>query len=440
MEIGTNIWLEQKLSMSQNQIQSLMILSMSLKELSDFLKTEYLENPIFEYKSKHASDLELSIITYSKSYEEVVMREDVNKQKNQQVQNIDIKQFLLEQLPIKEYNQKDIGIMSYLIDCLDDNGYLSIDIEDISDEVGIGITKLERYLDTLKDLEPLGIFSKDLKACILRQISVLKKDNIILRDMVKNHFEEILSGKISSISRKMDLSTSKVRACIEELADLEPYPMRRFIERDIKYIIPDIIISGDIDDYKIKINDDWVENYSISDYYLRMMKQTSDSELSEYFKSKYERAKLIINSINQRRNTIANILEKIVKIQGEYIFGGGILKPMTMKMVAQELGISSSTVSRAVKGKYLQYRHNTILLKDIFSNMALKNNDKDINSDYIKNIISDIILKENKKKPYSDSKIVELLKQRDIAISRRAVNKYREELGISSSYERAVRE
>lgn len=170
---------------------------------------------------------------------------------------------------------------------------------------------------------------------------------------------------------------------------------------------------------------------------MHMMKETNDRELFEYFKKKLERARFLLQSIEQRRETMRRIAEALAAWQEDYFLGRGELKPMGMAEVAQAVQVHPSTVSRGIKGKYIQYPHGTVLLKQLFSQAVGSAGAEDgWTAAAIKKRICELIDREDKKKPYSDQKLADLLNSENIVISRRAVAKYREETGIRGSFER----
>ena len=186
----------------------------------------------------------------------------------------------------------------------------------------------------------------------------------------------------------------------------------------------------DGEELKIRLNDDWIGDYSINDYYVKMMEQAEDSELKEYFRKKYERCRFIITSITKKA-----ILDR----QREYFMNHKQLKPMTMQNIADDIEMHVSTVSRAVKGKYIQYPGGTIGMRDIFNNTQTFG-DQDSTTEEIKEEIRRLVKEEDKKKPLSDSEIVSLLEQKNMKISRRTVAKYRAQLGIAGTTQRKIHE
>lgn len=209
-----------------------------------------------------------------------------------------------------------------------------------------------------------------------------------------------------------------------------------FGEQKSEYIVPDIILRKD-EKWEIILNDSWYGKYEISDYYQKMMDETKDEELKAYFLNKAQRARFILKNIEQRRKTLLDLMEKILERQKDYFEGTGSLTPMTMTEIAEQMGVHPSTVSRAVRGKYVQYPQKTVLLKSLFSQGISKETDQ-INATEIKERLRKLIKEENRQKPYSDQKLKELLEEQEISISRRAVAKYREEMGIKGSFDRKI--
>ena len=444
MEMNYGLTLEQKQQLSQNQIQSLEVLAMDSVELSNFLQDEYLENPLLEYSPDHdmAGRREDIGQTYEqptvleKSYEDTAEEEDRRQKDIPMPETADIKNYILEQIPAGACSRK---LAEFLTECLDDNGFFTIPVEEAAKKTGAAEDEVRWTLRVLQELEPYGIFAPDLKHSLLKQLEMQGLKNEPAYQIVKEHLQDVADGKISVISRSLKLPTAEVRKCIEQIAKLNPRPLGEFGESRTDYLVPDIIFRKEDGKWEIELNDGWVEDYHINDYYLKMMKESQDEELSTYFRKKLERIRFVMNSIAQRRQTMKSISEQILKNQGEFLDGTAFLKPMTMTDVAEQIGIHTSTVSRAIKGKYIQYPGGTILMKNLFTaSISASATEGAVGTMQIKELMKELIRSEDKKKPYSDQKLVTLLKERGIEISRRVVAKYREELGIRGSFDRKV--
>lgn len=443
MELSYGITLEQKQQLSQGQIQSLEVLAMDSMELSQFLQNEYLENPLLDYSGDHGTgSVEINktyeqTMPFEKNYEEMVEEED-RRRKDIPMQDVNnVKNYILYQLPRNMYNARQWKLMEYMVDCLDDTGFFTTPLKEVAEKTGMSEPEVDLALKTLQELEPYGIFAPDLKNCLMKQLEMQGDRNSTAYRIVEEHLQDVADGKISNISRSMKLSTVEVRKCIEQIARLNPRPMSEFGAEHTGYIVPDIIFHKEHGKWEIKLNDGWVEDYHINDYYLKMMKESSDPELSEYFRVKLERIRFVMNSIMQRRQTMMAISEEILRRQEDYLDGKTFLKPMTMTDVAEQIGIHTSTVSRAIKGKYIQYPGGTTVVKNLFSaSVTTTDGDVAVGPMQIKEMIKELINGEDKQKPYSDQALVKILNERNIDISRRAVAKYREELGIKGSFDR----
>ena len=202
------------------------------------------------------------------------------------------------------------------------------------------------------------------------------------------------------------MSTQDVRKCIAKIRELNPRPISGFLTNSTDYIVPDILIDYQDSSWIIRLNDQWIGNYSLCDYYLNMMHTSQSPELKEYFRKKYNRVQLIMHSIEQRRETILKITSAVLERQKDYFTGNSTLKPMTLADIASDISMHTSTISRGIKNKYLQYPFGVVYLKDLFTSSAGK---KDNNSPIaVKKQLKTIIASENPNNPYSDSTLSNL--------------------------------
>lgn len=421
--------LEQGLSqqLNQFQIQSLNILSFDNYELEKFLQDEYAENPLMEHKE---SGKDFFTLRGNAGGYQDIEQSDIEDKKIE-----DPKAFFMEQLNAKDYTKEEWSVMEYMVQCLEESGLLLVSAEEISKETGIEKNECEKLLNDLKQLEPAGVFAGSLSECLLLQLEREGKQDDNLKYIVENALEDIAAGHLSIVSRTLNINTSQVRKYIFEIQRLNPKPLSGYSGGSDQYIVPDVLMEKDGEELKIRLNDDWIGDYSINDYYVKMMEQAEDSELKEYFRKKYERCRFIIMSIEQRRDTILRISRAVLDRQRDYFMEHKPLKPMTMQSIADNIEMHVSTVSRAVKGKYIQYPGGTIGMREIFHNTQTFGN-QEATTEEIKEEIKRLVQEEDKKKPLSDSKIVNLLEEKDMKISRRTVAKYRAQLGIAGTTQR----
>lgn len=440
MEIGYSTILEQSQIMSQNQIQSLQILAMDNTELNEYLQNEYLENPLLEHApgAEGSSKEGISSITGMvkvesyKAWGEGVKGYDVASDNP-----LELKYYLLDQVNQMKYTVIENKVMEVLIECLDESGFFTMPLEDVAIMTRAPLETVEKCLGIMSELKPDGIFAPDLAHCLIRQLEVQGEDDEYIRRIILEHLEDVADGKISTISRKLNLPTAQIRKYIAAIKKLNPRPLMGIGAGKAEYIMPDIIFTYKDQQWNIELNDKWMGDYKLSSYYMELMQGATDKELLEYFRRKMESTRFIIRSVEQRRMTILRISQAILEWQMDYFMECGSLKPMTMADIADKIEMHVSTVSRGIKGKYLQCPRGTIRIKNLFSaGVTTSTGDSSETPEVIKAKIKEIIDNENHEKPYSDQEIAEILEEKNISISRRTVAKYRKELGISTTYER----
>lgn len=467
--------LEQKQVLSQNQIQSLEILAMDTVTLNEFMQNEYLENPILEYQASPLSDeggaaagQQSSADTNRESPEDLNGWETManlrqykalaeasivysgGSQPDDDEHSVaipdrvapSIRDYVLNQLPSGHYSDQEMELMGYMTELLDQSGFFTMSAEETADMARVPVEMVEKCLDQLRQLEPYGIFASGLKDCLLRQLEQQGLEGGVMWRMVEDHLEDIAEGRLSSITRDLKISTAEARHYIFMIRKLNPRPLAGLTGDQAQYVVPDIILSCVRGHWEITLNDSWIGDYHISDYYLTMMESTQDPELKEYFCKKLERARLILRNIEQRRSTMMNITRAVVEWQADYFAGQGPLKPMTMADIADEINMHTSTVSRGIRGKYIQSPRETILFKDLFSQAVLpaggSGDDAGMTADQIKARIRELVASEDHDRPYSDQALAKLLEDEGISISRRTVAKYREEMHIAGSFQRKI--
>ena len=415
----TSLELNQKQQLSQSQIQSLNILALDNGELSEFLQNEYIENPILDYSPSPSS----YTVSEDRSF-------DIPAENTEEV-----KTFLLDQLNQNDFTPMEWQTMKFMIDCLDSGGFFKISVHELSVLLTIPEDEIRKCYDVLSALDPAGIFSENLSQCLLKQLEVKGKKTDILETIILDHLDDIALGHISTISRKLKLSTAEVRKNIAVIRNLNSKPLQGFSTARTEYITPDIIVTYQEDQWDIRLNDDWVGNYSLNDYYVKMLRDAKDPELKDYFQKKYERCRFIIASIEQRRQTMLKITEAVLARQPDFFLNHGCLKPMTMNDVAGDIDMHVSTVSRGIKGKYLQFPCGIVSMRSLFSGAAPASG-ASVSTGDIKMILKELVASEDPRKPYSDQKLCNLLKDKGVSISRRTVAKYREQMGIKGTYDR----
>lgn len=422
---------EQHQKISQSQIQWLKLLALDNFELKQMMEKEYLENPLLE----HMEDGCIKAPSQGESFLKESLKPEIAAPSSSYL----LEEAVTTQLPMDKYSKKEWEIILYLTRNLDDSGFFTGTVTETARVCQVSEEVVAHILTDLKKLEPYGIFAKSLKECLLLQLDAQGDKDPLKRQLIQEYLEELAQGRISVISRQLHVATARIRKCLGEISRLNPRPLNGFQTSAAAYVVPDIILSlneaGNC--FYARLNDDWNADYHISDYYYSMMKKTADTELFSYFETKYRRARLLVAGIEQRRETILSIADYIGKIQYLFLLGKGTKQPVTMTGAAKKLGIAVSTVSRAVKGKYIQYPAGNVFFKDLFEAGITCQEDESASSRAgIKEQLKILIENEDKHRPLSDIELSRELTKMQIHISRRTVAKYRDSMGIKGCFDR----
>lgn len=440
MELRQETELQQKIS--QNTIQAVSILQMGNQELEEYLETMALENPVIETEEKSmitdiGQDGERKIPR--KSYEDYQNRayRDEGAEKEDfrgEEDRISLEDFLLEQVLYMNIEESCASVLKYLIYDLDERGYLTEEPENIAVSLETDPEMIKKAVEILHSMEPLGVGARNLQECLLLQLRG-KPDTELEKLIIRNYLKELGKNQLSRIAEQTGRSLKEVREARERIVGLNPRPSNYFPTGRFKeYLIPDIIVVKLKDYFEILVNDAQNARFHISDFYREMGSKVEDKEAAEYIREKIKQAEWLRQCLEQRKTTLLNLAEKIVERQQNFFRNGkGFLEPLTQREIAEEMGIHSSTVSRGIKGKYLQCPWGTYPLSFFFSVGIQGDGRKEDSADHIKSCIKNIIGQEEKKKPFSDRLIAEKLQKMGISISRRTVAKYRDSMHIKDA-------
>ncbi|OPJ56430.1 RNA polymerase factor sigma-54 [Alkalithermobacter paradoxus] len=438
MKFSLDLKQTQKLTLTKELKQSLDILNMSSIELEEKIIRENEQNPLMDIEKNENIDWNRYINDLSKK-SKIVSSVDTSDE-NYSLENIinynvTLYDYLKEQISYIKLDTENKKILEYIIDSIDEDGYLRIDIIDIQKDLNVDNDAILKNIKLIHTLDPSGVGARNLEECLLIQIKQLGIDNNVLEKIIGEDLNLLAKKKYKEICKKYKITTEELMEICDIIKKLEPKPGRKFDIHNNTYIVPDVIVEKLGDKFLVRINEKNIPRIHINSFYEEVLKNTKDDEAREYIKEKLNSAITLIKNIESRKNTILKVSNEILNKQLEFFrHGKKHLKPMTLKDVANNLNIHESTVSRAVNGKYIHTPYGLFELKYFFSSHLKEN--EDIASTSIKNIIKDIISLENKRSPHSDAKICNILKEKNINISRRTVAKYREELGIESSSRR----
>jgi RNA polymerase sigma-54 factor len=463
--------LSQQQRLSPQQIQYQKLLQLNTLALEQRIKTEMEINPILEEemdatleqeKEKERDEVEGETDDYEKEEFDIedFMNDDVdgidrvNRSKDDEVYQPlaeakeSLTEHLTDQLRMMNMNVDLFRLGEEIIGNLDADGYLKRDISEILnelemfDEVIIAPEDAEDLLKKIQVFDPVGIAARSLQECLLIQARSSDYDpyyKYLGEQLLINHFDDFTKKRYDSIKQKMELSDESLKGTIEFIQTLNPKPGEGNVElAQMNQITPDFIIEKDEDNFIITLNDKSVPSVTLSKSYLEMLdsnkrgkKSRREKETYKFLREKFESAKWFIACIQQRRETLMKIMQAIVEKQHEFFDKGSkFLRPMIYKDIADEIQMDISTISRVVNGKYVQSPQGIHELKYFFSEGLSTDSGEDISNKHIKELLKDIIDSEDKKAPYSDDKLAEMLNEKGIHIARRTVAKYREQLRL----------
>lgn len=449
-----NMKIRQSQHQTQKQIlapvmqQSIEMLLLPIGELDQTITQALQENPLLEVQEEAAKTSEQrdaldKLIQYKlrrsndKSY--LTAYESPNDEKSEEKQlsrSITLEDHLLQQLHLEISNPRERQIGEQIIGGLDADGYFSEQgCEDIAFNLGFKNAKpVIEVLKRIQHFDPVGIASRNLKECLLLQIpDRLNGKNSLAEKMVKDHLDDLCHKRFLGIAKKMNIRIEEVKNITKIISSLEPKPARRFsqITGEI-YIKPDITIRKQENRYFVEVNHENIPRLTISKTYRELINDPKLTEHDrEFINERIKNAALFIKSIEQRGHTLQRIAEFIIERQREFLEKGHtFLKPMILKTVAKALDRNESTISRAINNKYMDTPQGLLAMKYFFSQAVMDEDNHAVSNRSIKETIKEIVAQENKSKPLSDQKILELLKEHNISIARRTIGKYREELRI----------
>ena len=429
--------------LSAQLVQHLEILQYSTNELEQFIYDKANENPLlvvtdaavkrqYEEISQLAS---YSFKSFSSRYYER-KRNSFNFLEMGLAAKESYERFLLEQVPLhKNLSSMDLKILTFLIQSLDDRLFLDVDVELVADKFKTSFLHVEALLDLLQTFEPVGVGARNTKEFLLIQVDRDELAPNLTYQFIKDDLELVAAQAIKQLSKKYKTPIHEVKNTVDYIKNLQPVLSGDKLEA-IPYIIPEIEVEKFDEEWLIKLNRGYVPAVTIDQHYVEILK--NDPNCKTYFQDTMKDALLLIQGIEQRDKTLYELTRLLVKLQ-EGFFHQGIeaIKPLRLKDVADILGLHVSTISRAVRGKYIKTTHGVYALQTLFTKGVMNSSGKMDSIMYIKKRLKQLIEGEDKQKPLTDQLITKILSGEGIQISRRTVAKYREEMNIMSSFNRA---
>lgn len=478
MKPGLHLRMSQQLVMTPRLQMALKILQVSTLELEQFLKQELLQNPLLEgvdeddevesESSEEAGDGERSDEdgeassaekekaaeepakteeedstgedldwddyfddVYAHAYGQNLEREEDDRLERVPVAVATFEDQLKHQLHVECDEDELIGTAEYIIDELGRDGYVKDTVEGIASALRAPVSLVERALRMVQSLEPAGIAARDIRECLLLQLERKGMSDSVAARIVTTCFEELKACKYDQIRRKLGVTTDELRSAIAEISKLDPRPRVDPPVGDPGYITPDLIVEEVDGEYVVYLNDQDVPRVRINPTYRRILRSGGNTEEKEFITKKLKAARWIVQSIENRRRTMVRVMESISRAQAGFFEKGiSAMKPLTLQQIADDVSMHESTISRVTRGKYVQTPRGTFELKYFFSSGIRTSDGSEIASKAVQDAMRGIMSHEDKKRPLSDQKIAEELRRMGFRISRRAVAKYRDQMGI----------
>jgi len=333
------------------------------------------------------------------------------------------------------------ALAQYMIFNLDENGYLNHELTEILRDYGGDATlaQAEEALSLVQKLDPLGVGARNLRECLLLQLTQDIPSREILHVLISNHLDDLQQNRLPAIEKKTGIPIDEIKEAIEHLRRLNPRPGARFAPENTQYVVPDLLVeANEHGEYEVRLVDEHTPQLSISRYYQMQLKnKATDAAAREFIQKRIQSARWLIESIEQRRNTLLKVARAIIDHQKDFLDKGPeFIEPLKMQQIADRVHVHVTTVSRAVDDKWVQTPRGIFALKRFFGGGTTTADGEEVAWDTIKQKLLEIIAKEDKQNPLSDEEIVEELGRHGFPVARRTVTKYRRTLRIPSSRQR----
>ncbi len=462
-KLGLSAKLSHRLILTPSLQQAIKLLPLTTLELAEVLDQEVMENPLLE-EIPVQETLSTEELAQQEAKEEAERPDDPLKEieiekffedyfddarrgrpsevpeappiENTLTESPDLYDHLLWQLHMMVSDELTMEIGDAIIQNLDEDGMLRVSLEDVANMGPYAMEEVERSLAVVQSLDPAGVAARNLTECLRIQLRMLGLEDSPADVMVRDHLKQLQSHQYAEISRQMSLTSEEVAHHLEIIRGLDPRPGNRYSPERSAYILPDVFVVKEGDEYKIVLNDDGLPKLRISPTYRRMLdeKKAGSEETRAYVKDKLRSALWLLKSVDQRQRTIYKVSESIVRYQRAFLDHGiSHLRPLVLRDVASDIGMHESTVSRVVANKYMHTPRGVFELRFFFHSGITSSVGEAVSSVTIKQRIRKMIEEEDASRPLSDSRIAEVLGREGLPLARRTVAKYREELRIPPS-------
>lgn len=354
-----------------------------------------------------------------------------------------LQDYLMWQVELTPFSDTDRAIATSIVDAVDETGYLTVPLEDILESIGdeeIDIDEVEAVLKRIQRFDPVGVAAKDLRDCLLSQLSQFDKTTPWLEEarlIISDHLDLLANHDFRTLMRVTRLKEDVLKEAVNLIQSLDPRPGQSIQTGEPEYVIPDVLVRKHNGHWTVELNSDSIPRLQINQHYASMCNNARNDGDSQFIRSNLQDAKWLIKSLESRNDTLLRVSRCIVEQQQAFFEQGEeYMKPMVLADIAQAVEMHESTISRVTTQKYLHSPRGIFELKYFFSSHVNTEGGGEASSTAIRALVKKLIAAENPAKPLSDSKLTSLLSEQGIMVARRTVAKYRESLSIPPSNQR----
>ncbi len=448
LELKQTQRLAQQLVLTPQLQQAIKLLQLSQLELVEAIEQEIIENPVLEVREEEPEEREEPkkeemlewLERYSPS-EDFMPREEKEYPDYENIvkKSSGLRDYLRRQVGLSYFSGDERICSEWIIENIDDNGYLASSLGEIAEMSAIPLQSLQSALKKIQTLDPAGVGARDLQECLLIQHKEKGEKDDVFEDVLLHHFDLFRKADLKEIAKKTGHSPEQIKRVFEKMKGFDPKPGRNYEADQPIYVVPDVYVVKGEDGFEVFLNDENVPDLKMNRYYVGLLvREKLNGDAREYIRRKIKQAEWFMKSLQQRQKTLYLVAKSIVDFQGEF-FEKGIrcLKPLILKDVANYVGVHESTVSRITTNKYMGTPSGVFEMKFFFTTGVGSENGDAQSANAVMDCISEIVEKEDRRNPLKDEEIVALLSERfNVRIARRTVAKYRDVLHIQSSRER----
>jgi RNA polymerase sigma-54 factor len=423
MDLGLRLETQQKLVMTQELRQAIEILQLSTQELAAMVEQQFLENPVLEMDlnthNEEASvpegqknDFTAEDIGELDEYLKAgmrtnspIMHSDKQSFERYASRQVSLQEHLQFQLDLCQADSRQHAIGQYIIGCIDDKGYLCMEIDEIAQALGETAAMIYDVLVIIQSFDPEGVGARNLQECLQLQARQKGLYQGLVKSIIDQHLGDLAAAKFRYIADRLNCTPHEVQKAVDLIRTFNPKPGLAYGGEVAGYITPDVTVERVDQEYVILINDSMIPRLMINPSY-RQAARLPDHEVKKYIESKVNAAVWLLKSVEQRRSTLLRVTEAIIELQRSFFdHGRQALRPLIMKTVADRLGVHESTVSRAVANKYMDTPHGLISMRAFFSSSINSSSGEEVAAGTIKQEIKALIQQEDSSSPLSDQAV-----------------------------------